>query len=604
MANNLHLVTGYAGLEHITAADQASLYAVLFGSGQYVLPVGNKLAASVITNNKVRVLDGDILMQGRHIRLNEGSYVDLTIENGTQDMLRNDLIVVRYTKDASTGVESANLVVIKGTAVKSNPADPAYTVGDLLTDHDIQNDMPLYRVPLNGLNVQKLVPLFTVGADQIQTVVNHAKNTSNPHKVTATQVGAFGTSGNIAMDNADPVVYPTAKSNATRLRLYSGRQADYSGGAGLILTNKDAATDAGVFTMTAHDGANSAALVGKPDGTMTWKGNPVYHKGNKPTLEEIWAFGALNKSIPSGDDLNNYLVQGAYYITGTNASEIANMPRNTAMHLYVFRADTQTGASDTKRTLQIATPSGIPDAYSEMYYRKRSESGWSAWKTFATTDYAVNKAGDTMTGDLFVNGGSGRIASGNNVCQIECRTTVGSTTDRRVLAVGNSKNGTIAKAVRLTDVAADGSTKTYDILHTGNLAANNVGRIVVGSYVGTGTAGANNPNSLTFNEAPIWVKIYQEGKYSDIETDTGVRIWGGLTFTLTESYDSSQEWFGFRDSSHFFAEGCAKKSADGKTISWYMDASSYNIEEVPMESRASAQANASGVTYKYIAVFA
>lgn len=159
---NIHLVTGYAGQEHVTAADQGAFNALLLGSGQFVLAKGNQLSASIVTNNQVRVLDGDIYMQGRYIRLNEDSYVDLTIENGEQGNLRNDLIVVRYTKHAGTGVEDANLVVIKGTAAANDPADPAYTVGDLIENHDILNDMPLYRVVLNGINVQELVPLFTV----------------------------------------------------------------------------------------------------------------------------------------------------------------------------------------------------------------------------------------------------------------------------------------------------------------------------------------------------------------------------------------------------------------------------------------------------------
>jgi hypothetical protein len=157
---NMHLVTGYAGTEHITAADQGSFNASLFGSGQYVLDRGNKFAASIVTNNQITVLDGDILMQGRHIRVNEGSYVDLTIENGAQGMLRNDLVVVRYTKNSESGKEEANLVVIKGTAVASNPSDPAYTSGDIINSHVLLNDMPLYRVVLNGLTIQKLVPLF------------------------------------------------------------------------------------------------------------------------------------------------------------------------------------------------------------------------------------------------------------------------------------------------------------------------------------------------------------------------------------------------------------------------------------------------------------
>lgn len=160
--SNLHLVTGYAGQAHVTAADDGSFNTAIFGNGQYVLDIGSKFAASVVSNNKITIADGDLLMQGRHVRLNEGTTVDLTITNGTQGKLRNDLIVARYTKDSVSGVEQVNLVVIKGTAVDSNPADPAYTSGDIINDHVLLNDMPLYRVPLNGLTVGMPVALFSV----------------------------------------------------------------------------------------------------------------------------------------------------------------------------------------------------------------------------------------------------------------------------------------------------------------------------------------------------------------------------------------------------------------------------------------------------------
>lgn len=159
---NMHLVTGYAGADHITAADQGSWNAAVVGSGEYVLKKGSQFAATVITNNQIRIADGDILMQGRHIRLNENTYVDLTIASGAQGYFRNDLIVARYTKNSSTGVEEANLVVIKGTPSANTASDPAYTAGDIITEHDLQNDMPLYRVPLDGIAVGELVPLFTV----------------------------------------------------------------------------------------------------------------------------------------------------------------------------------------------------------------------------------------------------------------------------------------------------------------------------------------------------------------------------------------------------------------------------------------------------------
>lgn len=158
---NMHIVTGYRGENHVTAADVGSFNAAIFGTGQYVLNRGNKFSTTTVSNNKIRIADGDLLIQGRHVRLNEGSYVDLTIENGAQGYLRNDLIVARYTKNSNTGIEDVNLIVIKGTPAASSPADPAYTSGDIINNHVYQADMPLYRVPLNGLNVQTLVPLFT-----------------------------------------------------------------------------------------------------------------------------------------------------------------------------------------------------------------------------------------------------------------------------------------------------------------------------------------------------------------------------------------------------------------------------------------------------------
>lgn len=200
---NIHLVTGYAGKEHVSSADMASLHAMIFGSDQVVLNRGKNFSASVVTNNQVRVLDGDILMKGRHIRMNPGGYVDLAIENGTQGYMRNDLIVARYTRDSVTSVEDCNLVVIRGTDVTSNPVDPAYTSGDITFGGALENDMPLYRVPLNGLNVGELVPLFTVVDAINPKVLDHIGNKDNPHIVTKEQVG-LGNVPNVSTNNQTP----------------------------------------------------------------------------------------------------------------------------------------------------------------------------------------------------------------------------------------------------------------------------------------------------------------------------------------------------------------------------------------------------------------
>lgn len=158
---NLHLVTGYAGEPHVTSADQGSLFEALIRGGQFVMEAGANFAASIVTNNLIRVSDGELMMQGRHVKLTPGAYVDLTIENGAQGYLRNDLIVARYSRNAVNGVEECSLVVLKGTPAASNPSDPEYTVGNLNSESTLQHDFPLYRVPISGLNVGTLEALFT-----------------------------------------------------------------------------------------------------------------------------------------------------------------------------------------------------------------------------------------------------------------------------------------------------------------------------------------------------------------------------------------------------------------------------------------------------------
>lgn len=156
---NLHLVTGYSGTPHITAEDHGTLNASIVGSGHYVLPRGNAFSTTIISNNLIRVSDGELMMQGRHVRLAPGSYVDVTIENGASGVQRVDLIVARYTKNTSTGVESCNLIVLKGT---SSGAPEIEDDTDLLNGEATVHDMALYSVLLNGLNIKKVTPLFSV----------------------------------------------------------------------------------------------------------------------------------------------------------------------------------------------------------------------------------------------------------------------------------------------------------------------------------------------------------------------------------------------------------------------------------------------------------
>lgn len=156
MASNL-LVTGKWGEVHVTSAQQRNFNSGVVGDGQYVM---NGLTATMSDSNTLHVDPGVACMNGADVEVPAGG-VDVTVTNGTQGMLRNDLICVRYTMDGPTQKEKAELVCVRGTPAASDPQDPEYNDGSIL-DGSLVVDMPLYRVPLDGISVGDPEPMFSV----------------------------------------------------------------------------------------------------------------------------------------------------------------------------------------------------------------------------------------------------------------------------------------------------------------------------------------------------------------------------------------------------------------------------------------------------------
>ena len=154
----VELVTGHAGKAHATAEQAAGLNAGILGLDDYVLNVHDKLKITVVSANKVTIGTGELVMQGRHV--SQGTPEDLIVTNGSQGQKRNDLIVCRYAK-GSQSVESAKLVVVRGTPTTGTPTDPALNTTSPL-DGGTTYDMPLYRIPLDGITIGTPVPLFNV----------------------------------------------------------------------------------------------------------------------------------------------------------------------------------------------------------------------------------------------------------------------------------------------------------------------------------------------------------------------------------------------------------------------------------------------------------
>lgn len=158
------LITGHSGSGHITSADAGRLNAGVIGLDKYVLPTGKKFAYTIISNNEIDIADGDLVDQGRHISLPQNEIEAVQIENGTQNKERIDTIAIKYTMDASSGIESASMVLKKGTPVtigSGTAAPAALTTGNIYAGAT-EDETALYYVYISGITITKVVPNFKV----------------------------------------------------------------------------------------------------------------------------------------------------------------------------------------------------------------------------------------------------------------------------------------------------------------------------------------------------------------------------------------------------------------------------------------------------------
>lgn len=144
---------------HIYAEDDAAIYQSILGMDA-VADIGQKCKATVISNNKIRVSDGVVVVGGRVARIPYGEYEDCEIANGQTGKNRNDLIVARFETTGSGGVDKMTCKVYQGTA-GSTAADPSITQDNIYQNGKVR-EFPLYRVRIEGLNIVAVDQLFTV----------------------------------------------------------------------------------------------------------------------------------------------------------------------------------------------------------------------------------------------------------------------------------------------------------------------------------------------------------------------------------------------------------------------------------------------------------
>ena len=151
----MNIITGYKAEPHITAQQDRNVNMGIFGAGTHIVNIGSKMAATVVSANEITIADGLLVAEGCTAEIERGTSESMEIANGSQGMLRKDLIVARYTKASGTGVEDMQLAVITGTPAASNPALPSYNTGSIVQG-DTLVDFPLYTVNLDGISIESV----------------------------------------------------------------------------------------------------------------------------------------------------------------------------------------------------------------------------------------------------------------------------------------------------------------------------------------------------------------------------------------------------------------------------------------------------------------
>lgn len=163
--SNINLVTGYAGKPHVSSTDHGALNTMIFGSDSFVLPFGSQFEASVVQQDsvqaRIQIADGDMMVQGRHIRIAKGLTDSVSIAMPTQDHYGAAMIVVRYTQD-SNGIETCSLKALQSEESTSEVSLPNYTVGNLTDASCKLHEFPLYKVKMFGATITLLEAVFPV----------------------------------------------------------------------------------------------------------------------------------------------------------------------------------------------------------------------------------------------------------------------------------------------------------------------------------------------------------------------------------------------------------------------------------------------------------
>lgn len=176
----MNLVDGRAGRPHINSDVLAVLNKSVIGEGDYVFDYGDNLSAVLTNANTVQIGTGALVVGG--LRAINDAATNVTIQSGGQAQKRNDIVVARYnrTGEGDSIIESCDFAVVKGTPVSYGDA----------TDPEIeQGDMPLWRIPIDGITPGEPEQMFELlpSIDSLRDLVSQTVEPIVFEKITGDQ---------------------------------------------------------------------------------------------------------------------------------------------------------------------------------------------------------------------------------------------------------------------------------------------------------------------------------------------------------------------------------------------------------------------------------
>ena len=150
---SIRIVTGKVGSPHVTSYQMQAFNRGLLGDFA-LIGKNNKMSATKINNNLVRIADGCVVMQGIYAIIPYDDHVDVPIENVEIGYRRIDTIYLHYQKSTETDLEQVTIDVAKGVTVRENPVHPSIPTGDRWEgDNDIRIPMYDISVTVDGITI-------------------------------------------------------------------------------------------------------------------------------------------------------------------------------------------------------------------------------------------------------------------------------------------------------------------------------------------------------------------------------------------------------------------------------------------------------------------